>query len=118
MPPRRQAHGRISVIGACALLGISRTEFYDRKTGIRWNPDTIDQLDIRRDPATGAIDLDEAAVVRAAKQRIAARPLAYDPTEVRECPHCCAPIPIRASVCRYCSRDVQPPSNQLHSADR
>ena len=29
---------------------------------------------------------------------------------VRQCPHCLSDIPVAASVCAFCTRDVQPAS--------
>jgi large conductance mechanosensitive channel len=36
------------------------------------------------------------------------KPSPDEPTPTRDCPHCVSSIPVSASVCAYCTRDVVP----------
>lgn len=41
--------------------------------------------------------------------RAVERVMPTKPEERRECPHCLSSIPVGASVCQFCTRDVGPP---------
>ncbi|TXN28740.1 large conductance mechanosensitive channel protein MscL [Lacisediminihabitans profunda] len=40
------------------------------------------------------------------------KPTAEEPTPVHDCPHCLSSIPVAASVCAYCTRDVALPRTE------
>jgi large conductance mechanosensitive channel len=36
------------------------------------------------------------------------KPTPTEPAKVRDCPHCASSVPIRATVCAFCTRDLPP----------